>query len=274
MGAFIEKLIRGMDDHEDHVHEDEFFRREDAIHNIIKVVQRIPAMIVLVNECEAYFCRRLLRHMSGFNLEISFTTAMWARVYRAGVFLSYLCRSIVMASYFVKFDEDGGAKGRTWLDTKRGRRRLTSSKRIFVVGWNISYRIEQWRSFIQWFIHQEGETTMNQGRHHQPEKFAMDLNLHEQTEDQLIERGLNGDARALDVLFSSQHAHALSDRASSARQSGGRGRSLAGGLAFRISQSAEIRAPLAIFHLAHANRHQRGIDAAPEQARPPGGFAR
>ena len=43
---------------------------------------------------------------------------------------------------------------------------------------------------------------MNQGRHHQPEKFVMDLNLHEQTEDQLIERGLAGDARALDVLFS------------------------------------------------------------------------
>ena len=43
---------------------------------------------------------------------------------------------------------------------------------------------------------------MNQWRHHQPEKFVMDLNLHEQTEDQLIERGLGGDARALDVLFS------------------------------------------------------------------------
>lgn len=43
---------------------------------------------------------------------------------------------------------------------------------------------------------------MNQGRHHQPEKFTIDLNLHEETEDQLIERGLAGDARALDVLFS------------------------------------------------------------------------
>ena len=43
---------------------------------------------------------------------------------------------------------------------------------------------------------------MSQGRHHQPEKFVMDLNLNEQTEDQLIERGLGGDARALDVLFS------------------------------------------------------------------------
>jgi RNA polymerase sigma-70 factor (ECF subfamily) len=47
-----------------------------------------------------------------------------------------------------------------------------------------------------------GENIMNQGRHHQPEKFVMDLNLNEQTEDQLIERGLSGDARALDVLFS------------------------------------------------------------------------
>jgi RNA polymerase sigma-70 factor (ECF subfamily) len=43
---------------------------------------------------------------------------------------------------------------------------------------------------------------MNQGRHHQPEKFTIDLNLHEQTEDQLIERGLAGDAPALDLLFS------------------------------------------------------------------------
>src|ERR1019366_9285217 len=42
---------------------------------------------------------------------------------------------------------------------------------------------------------------MNQGRHDQPEKFNVDLNLQEQTEDQLIERGLSGDARALDVLF-------------------------------------------------------------------------
>jgi RNA polymerase sigma-70 factor, ECF subfamily len=43
---------------------------------------------------------------------------------------------------------------------------------------------------------------MNQGRNHQPEKFAVDLNLHDQTEDQLIERGLSGDSRALDMLFS------------------------------------------------------------------------
>ncbi len=42
---------------------------------------------------------------------------------------------------------------------------------------------------------------MNQGRHHQAQEIVTDLNLSEQTEEQLIERGLNGDARALDVLF-------------------------------------------------------------------------
>src|SRR5579864_4565668 len=42
---------------------------------------------------------------------------------------------------------------------------------------------------------------MNQeGNHPVGERFA-DLNLAEQTEEQLIERGLNGDARALDALF-------------------------------------------------------------------------
>src|SRR5579863_7444049 len=42
---------------------------------------------------------------------------------------------------------------------------------------------------------------MNQGRNHQTQETVTDLNLSEQTEEQLIERGLNGDARALDVLF-------------------------------------------------------------------------
>jgi RNA polymerase sigma-70 factor (ECF subfamily) len=42
---------------------------------------------------------------------------------------------------------------------------------------------------------------MNQGRHNQPEKFAAYGNQPEQTEEQLIELGLNGDARALDLLF-------------------------------------------------------------------------
>jgi len=52
------------------------------------------------------------------------------------------------------------------------------------------------------FIHEEGETTMNQGRHNnQTEKFIVDPTAQNETEDQLIERGLSGDARALDVLF-------------------------------------------------------------------------
>jgi RNA polymerase sigma-70 factor (ECF subfamily) len=42
---------------------------------------------------------------------------------------------------------------------------------------------------------------MNQGRNHQAQEPVTDLNLSKQTEAQLIERGLHGDARALDVLF-------------------------------------------------------------------------
>src|SRR5271167_4556545 len=42
---------------------------------------------------------------------------------------------------------------------------------------------------------------MNQGRTHQSEEPVTDQQMHEQTEEQLIERGLNGDARALDTLF-------------------------------------------------------------------------
>jgi RNA polymerase sigma-70 factor (ECF subfamily) len=42
---------------------------------------------------------------------------------------------------------------------------------------------------------------MNQVRHNQPERFTTELNLHEQTEEQLIELGLSGDAGALDLLF-------------------------------------------------------------------------
>lgn len=41
---------------------------------------------------------------------------------------------------------------------------------------------------------------MNQGQQRTSETFA-DLDLTEQSEDQLIERGLNGDTRALDTLF-------------------------------------------------------------------------
>src|SRR5260221_4450171 len=41
---------------------------------------------------------------------------------------------------------------------------------------------------------------MNQGRHHPKSSFAV-LDLAEQSEEQLIDRGLKGDARALDALF-------------------------------------------------------------------------
>jgi RNA polymerase sigma-70 factor, ECF subfamily len=42
---------------------------------------------------------------------------------------------------------------------------------------------------------------MNQVRHTRPEESIAVPNLNEQTEDQLIELGLSGDARALDLLF-------------------------------------------------------------------------
>jgi RNA polymerase sigma-70 factor, ECF subfamily len=42
---------------------------------------------------------------------------------------------------------------------------------------------------------------MNHGHDHQLEQEATNLNANEQSEEQLIECGLNGDARALDTLF-------------------------------------------------------------------------
>src|SRR5260221_583951 len=42
---------------------------------------------------------------------------------------------------------------------------------------------------------------MNQGRHTQAGEFISNPNLQERSEEQLIELGLSGDARALDVLF-------------------------------------------------------------------------
>ena len=52
------------------------------------------------------------------------------------------------------------------------------------------------------FIHSvEGETTMNQERHYPNKDGLAELNMQEHTEEQLIDRGLNGDARALDALF-------------------------------------------------------------------------
>lgn len=42
---------------------------------------------------------------------------------------------------------------------------------------------------------------MNQGRRNQEQQSTAQANLHEPTEEQLIERGLNGDTRALDTLF-------------------------------------------------------------------------
>src|SRR5579863_164305 len=42
---------------------------------------------------------------------------------------------------------------------------------------------------------------MNQGRRNQEQQSTAQANLQEPTEEQLIERGLNGDTRALDTLF-------------------------------------------------------------------------
>ena len=49
---------------------------------------------------------------------------------------------------------------------------------------------------------------MNQGHDHQFEEGISGFSLEDQTEGQLIERGLNGDARALDALFA-QNTRAL-----------------------------------------------------------------
>src|SRR6202041_2851189 len=42
---------------------------------------------------------------------------------------------------------------------------------------------------------------MNRERHHSSGKQFAEGNMEDQSEEQLIERGLNGDARALDALF-------------------------------------------------------------------------
>src|SRR5262249_32123190 len=42
---------------------------------------------------------------------------------------------------------------------------------------------------------------MNQGHNNHTNEQVMDMNHTDQTEDQLIELGLNGDSRALDTLF-------------------------------------------------------------------------
>ena len=46
---------------------------------------------------------------------------------------------------------------------------------------------------------------MNQGRHYTSNEGAVEQNVESQTEAQLIERGLDGDARALDALFARNH---------------------------------------------------------------------
>ena len=101
--------------------------------------------------------------------------------------------------------------------------------------------------------------------------MPQNLKMEEQTEEQLIERGLNGDARALDALFA-RNTRALYQTA--LRVLGNpedAEEALQEGLAFRLSQSSEVREAVAIFHLADADRDQRGFDAPPQQARPAGG---
>src|SRR5437879_3063921 len=70
-----------------------------------------------------------------------------------------------------------------------------------------------------------------------------------------------------------KHACALSDRLASPRQPGGRGRGSAGRAAFRVWQSAKIRAPVAVLDLAAADRRQRKHYAAAEPAFLHGSFA-
>jgi hypothetical protein len=108
---------------------------------------------------------------------------------------------------------------------------------------------------------------MNQeGNHPVGDRFA-DVNLAEQTEEQLIERGLNGDARALDALFA-RNTRALYQTALRVLGNPEDAEEALRRIAFRLSQSSEVREEIAIFHLADANRHQRGLDASPQQTRP------
>jgi hypothetical protein len=56
LGAFVEKQIWGIDVQRNRALGDELFPREGSIHDIIKVVQRIPVMIVLdgrVGACDS-----------------------------------------------------------------------------------------------------------------------------------------------------------------------------------------------------------------------------
>src|SRR5579871_2224317 len=47
----------------------------------------------------------------------------------------------------------------------------------------------------------QGEFTMSHESHHPGGEMVAEVKVEEQSEEQLIERGLNGDARALDTLF-------------------------------------------------------------------------
>src|SRR6195256_6171532 len=84
-----------------------------------------------------------------------------------------------------------------------------------------------------------------------------------------VERRREGSRR----VVRPQHTRALSDGFASPRQPGGCGRSSAGRAAFRVSQSAKVRAPFTILDLADEDRHQRSIDAPPQQAFSSGSLA-
>lgn len=108
---------------------------------------------------------------------------------------------------------------------------------------------------------------MNQESNHRTGEGFAGVNMEELTEDQLIERGLTGDARALDALFA-RNTRALYQTA--LRVLGNpedAEEALQEGLlsAYRNLPRFE---EIAIFDLADADRDQRGFNAPSQQALP------
>src|SRR5579863_9464428 len=61
--------------------------------------------------------------------------------------------------------------------------------------------MEEVKALIRAIHKAQGEAIMNQEAHQLSRKHVAEPKMDELSEDQLIERGLNGDARALDALF-------------------------------------------------------------------------
>jgi len=115
--------------------------------------------------------------------------------------------------------------------------------------------------FIREFIQFEGEKS-HESRAPHPKSSFESWTWPNRAEEQLIDRGLKATRRALDALFA-RNTRALYQTALRVLGNRRTRRSSAGRAAFRVSQSAKVRAPFAVLDLADADRHQRSIDAPP-----------